>query len=90
MADIEKPVLSEITGEFFDRVVAPAEIGRKARSGLQCGTCTASCPAARFTSRSHCESPMRRAAAQSMSISERSLLRTLQWGQVFHDPIVNP
>lgn len=52
MADIEKPVLSEITGEFFDRVVAPAEIGEKVRSCLQCGTCTASCPVARFTERS--------------------------------------
>gem|GEM_PF-6225759 len=30
--------MSEITGEFFDRVVAPAGIGDKVRSCLQCGT----------------------------------------------------
>ena len=52
MADTEKPVLSEITGGFFDRVVATCEIGEKVRSCLQCGTCTASCPSARFSERS--------------------------------------
>jgi hypothetical protein len=39
----EKTIITGITGEFFDRVVAPAEIGQKVRSYLQCGTCTASC-----------------------------------------------
>ena len=52
MADIEKPFFSEISGEFFDRVVATTEVGEKVRSCLQCGTCTASCPAARFSERS--------------------------------------
>jgi heterodisulfide reductase subunit D len=48
----EKPVLNEVTGEFFDRVLATDEVAEKIRSCLQCGICTASCPTARFSARS--------------------------------------
>ena len=37
------------TGDFFDSLVAGNEIGDKVRSCLQCGTCTASCPVARYS-----------------------------------------
>lgn len=42
-------VLAGLTGDFFDELVAGSEVGMKVRSCLQCGTCTASCPVARFT-----------------------------------------
>ncbi|MFH1151495.1 MAG: (Fe-S)-binding protein [Actinomycetota bacterium] len=45
----EKQAITEITGEFFDSLVAGSEVGEKVRSCLQCGTCTASCPVARYT-----------------------------------------
>lgn len=45
----EKPAITELTGEFFDSLVAGSEVGDKVRSCLQCGTCTASCPVARYS-----------------------------------------
>ena len=49
MTEERKSVLTEFTGEFFDELVAGTEIGDKVRSCLQCGTCTASCPVARYS-----------------------------------------
>ncbi len=41
-------ILRELTGEFFEEHLAGTEAGEKARSCLQCGTCTGSCPVAPF------------------------------------------
>ncbi len=43
-----KAPVTEYTGEFFEELVAGTEVGDKVRSCLQCGTCTASCPVARY------------------------------------------
>lgn len=45
----QKPVITELTGAFFNEVVAGTPVGEKMRSCLQCGTCTASCPVASLT-----------------------------------------
>ena len=45
----EKAPVTELSGEFFEELVAGSEVGEKVRSCLQCGTCTASCPVAAFT-----------------------------------------
>ena len=47
--DGERGLITGFTGEFFDSLVAGSDVGEKVRSCLQCGTCTASCPVARFT-----------------------------------------
>jgi heterodisulfide reductase subunit D len=47
--DLNKPVIDGMTGDFFEAAVAGTDIAEKLRSCLQCGTCTASCPVARFT-----------------------------------------
>jgi len=40
--------ITEMTSAFFEDAVAGTRAGEKLRSCLQCGTCTASCPVARF------------------------------------------
>jgi heterodisulfide reductase subunit D len=45
----EKGPITELTGEFFEELVAGTPVGEKMRSCLQCGTCTASCPVASYT-----------------------------------------
>lgn len=45
----ERTLITELSGGFFDSLVAGNEVGDKVRSCLQCGTCTASCPVARYT-----------------------------------------
>ena len=49
MAEKDRAALAGMTGEFFEGLVAGTEIGEKARSCLQCGTCTASCPVVRYS-----------------------------------------
>jgi heterodisulfide reductase subunit D len=43
-----RAALNGFTGEFFEELVADSEVGEKVRSCLQCGTCSASCPVARY------------------------------------------
>ncbi len=49
MTGVRKEALEVFTGEFFDDLVAGSDVGEKVRSCLQCGTCTASCPVARYS-----------------------------------------
>lgn len=42
-------VLRRLTGDFFEEHLASTAAGEKARSCLQCGACTGSCPVARYT-----------------------------------------
>ncbi|HEY5493140.1 MAG TPA: (Fe-S)-binding protein [Candidatus Anoxymicrobiaceae bacterium] len=49
MPSDKKGPITELTGEFFEELVAGSPVGEKVRSCLQCGTCTASCPVAEFS-----------------------------------------